>query len=94
MSEQWRPGETRFLGLRRGPAIAAGVVLLLSLTAIGAGVIAWLGVGGILFSVASIVAVAFVAWLWVAQWTPLAWWLASRANDEGSRADRGRSTRR
>ncbi|MCZ2109104.1 MAG: hypothetical protein LC118_05970 [Dehalococcoidia bacterium] len=80
MPERWKPGETRFLGLPRGRGIIAGVVLLLVITAIVAGIVAWLGSSGISLALAALVGAALSAFLLAGQSLGFASVLAGRTS--------------
>lgn len=88
MSERWRPGEMRFLGLP--PRRAWVAALVIALVAGGAGLLLSrvFGVAWISAIVAAAVTVVLL-WLGAAQWIPVAWWLAGEsAADEEKRRRR------
>jgi len=82
MSERWHVGETRFLGMPRRRGIAVGVALLLGVTALVAGVVAWLGASGISLAVATLVGAAISAFLLFGQSVGLASVLAAPSADD------------
>lgn len=87
MSKRWHVGETRFLGLPRGRGIAVAVVLLLTLTALVAGVVAWLGASGMSLVVATLVGAALSAFLLFGQTFGVASVLAERASKDERKKD-------
>ncbi len=82
MSDPWYVGETRFLGLPRRRGILVGVISLLAITALVAGIVAWLGAGGISLAVATLGFAALSAFLLFGQFFGLASVLAAHSTED------------